>query len=77
MNYKNHFTDIFESIPDYRQIVLQIFLIKDDEKSLKENGCSKNDINQLSLEFKKILLEKHETFSIMSKISKKKLLKAF
>ena len=48
---------MFESIPDYRKIVLLLFLIQNDKKILKEIGFSKNDINQLSIEFKKILLE--------------------
>ena len=49
------FKDLFESIPDYRKIVLLMFLIGDDKNLLKEFGFSKKDINQLSLEFKNIL----------------------
>ena len=56
----NYFKDLFESIPDYRKIVLLMFLIKDDKNLLKEIGFSKSDINLLSLEFKNILLEQHE-----------------
>ena len=33
--------DLFESIPDYREIVLSMFLIKDDKNLLKEVGFSK------------------------------------
>ena len=40
MNYENSFKDIFESIPDYRKIVLLIFLIQNDKKFLKEIGFS-------------------------------------
>ena len=36
MNYENSFEDIFESIPDYRRIVLLKFLNKNDEDLLKE-----------------------------------------
>ena len=36
MNYENYFKDIFESIPDYRKIVLLIFLIQNDKNLLKE-----------------------------------------
>ena len=44
MNYVNYFKDIFESITDYRKIVLLIFLIQNDKNLLKEIGFSKNDI---------------------------------
>ena len=62
MNNVNYFKDLFESIPDYRKIVLLMFLIKDDKNLLKEVGFSKNDINLLSLEFKNILLEEYENY---------------
>ena len=58
----NYFTDLFESIPDYKKIVLLIFLIRNDKNLLKEIGFSKNDINQLNLEFKNILLEVYEEY---------------
>ena len=60
MNNQNYFTDIFESIHDYKKIVLLIFLIQNDKNLLKEIGFSKNDINRLSIEFKNILIEQHE-----------------
>ena len=62
MNNENYFKDIFESIPDYRKIVLLIFLIQNDKNLLKEIGFSKNDISRLSIEFKKILLEEFEDY---------------
>ena len=31
MNYENYFRDMFESITDYRKIVLLIFLIQNDK----------------------------------------------
>ena len=62
MNFENYFKDIFKSIPDYRKIVLLIFLIEIDGKLLKEIGFSKNDIDQLSLECKNILIEEHENY---------------
>ena len=62
MNNVYYFKDLFESIPDYRKIVLLMFLIKDDKNLLKEVGFSKNDINFLSLEFKNILLEEFEEY---------------
>ena len=60
MNNINYFQDLFESIHDYRKIVLLMFLIKDYKTLLKEIGFSKNDINHLSLEVKNILLEEYE-----------------
>ena len=58
----NYFTELFESIPDYKKIVLLIFLIQNDKNLLKEIGFSKNGINLLNLEFKKILLEEFENY---------------
>ena len=60
MNNENYFKNIFESIPDYRKIVLVIFLIKKDEDLLQEVGFSERDINPLNNEFKNILIEQHE-----------------
>ena len=48
MNNVNYFKDLFESITDYRKIVLLIFLIQNDKNLLKEIGFSKNDINRLN-----------------------------
>ena len=62
MNNSNYFEDIFESIHDYKKIVLLIFLIQNDKNLLKEIGFSKNDINQLSIEFKNIILEEFEEY---------------
>ena len=57
MDHVNYFKDLFESITDYRKIVLLIFLIKDERNLMKEIGFSENDINQLPLEFGNILIE--------------------
>ena len=62
MENENYFKEIFESIHDYKKIVLLIFLIQNDKNLLKEIGFSKNDINRLSIEFKKILLEEFEEY---------------
>ena len=62
MNYENYFRDIFNSITDYRKIVLFLFLIQNDKNFLKEIGFSKNDINLLNLEFKNILLEEFKNY---------------
>ena len=50
MDNINYIKDLFESIPDYRKIVLLIFLIQNDKNLIHEVGFSKNDINRLNLE---------------------------
>ena len=62
MDNENYFKDIFESIHDYKKIVLLIFLIQNDKNLLKEIGFSLNDINRLSIEFNKIILEEFEEY---------------
>ena len=62
MTYGNLFKNLFESVPDYRKIVLIIFSIKDDKNLLKEISFNKIDISQLSLEFEIILLEQHQNY---------------
>ena len=62
MNNVNYFKDMFESIPDYRKIVLLIYLIQNDKNSLKEIGFCKEEPNLLNLEFKNILIGEHENF---------------
>ena len=56
----NYYTDLFESIPDCKNIVLLMFLIKNDVNFLYECGFLKGDINFLYKEFKNILLELNE-----------------
>ena len=53
---------MFESIPDYRNLVLYQFLIENDKKILKEVGFSENDINRISLGFKNIFMEQNEEY---------------
>ena len=80
VNNVNYFKDLFESIPDYKKIVLLMFLIKNDVNFLYECGFLKGDINFLYREFKKILLElngdyldhiKNQEESIIEKILNK------
>ena len=51
-----------ESIPDYKKIVLKMFLIKNDFEFVHEGGCLKNDKNRLCLEFQKKLNEQNEDY---------------
>ena len=62
MNNVNYFTDLFKSIPDYKKIVLIMFLIKNDVIFINECRFLKGDINFLYKEFKKILLELNEDY---------------
>ena len=62
MDNINYLKDLFESIPDYKKIVLLMFLIKNDVNFLYECGFLKGDINYLYKEFKNILLELNEEY---------------
>ena len=53
---------MFESIEDYRKIVLLIFLIQNDKNLLREVGFSERDINRLKLECKNILMKQNEEY---------------
>ena len=77
MNNENYFKDLFESIPDYRKIVLLIFLIQNDKNLLKEIGFSKKDINLLNLEFKNIIIEEFEEYLSYIKNEEESLLQKF
>ena len=79
MNNVKYFEDLFESIPDYRKIVLLLFLIENDVNSLYECGFKKGNIHYLYKKFRDILLElneeylgyiKNEVESILEKFSK-------
>ena len=60
MKYENYFKDMFESIPDYRKLVLLVFLVKNDVDLLKEYGFL--NINRLNEEYKEIFIEQNEEF---------------
>ena len=77
MNFENYFKDTFESIPDYRNIVLLFFLNRNDKDLLEECGFLKNDSNRLSKEYKNILMEQDEQNLDHIKTKKKVLLKRF
>ena len=62
MDNIKYFKNLFESIPDYKKIVLLMFLIKNDVNFLYECGFLKGDINFLYKEYKKILLELIEDY---------------
>ena len=62
MKFKNFFKDMFESIPDYRKIVLIISLFKNDKKFLQECGFLYSDNDSLNKEFKIFLTEQNEKY---------------
>ena len=62
MNNVNYFKDLFESIPDYKKIVLIMFLIKKDVDMLYECGFLRGYITFLYREFKNILFELNKDY---------------
>ena len=62
MNNVNYYTDFFESISDFKKVVLLLFLIKSDVYFLYEYGFLRGDVNLLYKEFKNILLELNEEY---------------
>ena len=59
---ENYFKDLFEPIPDYRQIVLLLFFFPNDNDLLHEIGFSERNINCLKVEFKNMLKKQHEEY---------------
>ena len=47
MDHVKYFKDLFEFIPDYRKIVLLMFLNENDSAFLHECGFLKDDNNRL------------------------------
>ena len=62
MNNVKFFEDLFESIPDYRKILLIMFLIKNDVNLLYESGFLKGAIHYLYKKIRDILLELNEEY---------------
>ena len=62
MNYENYFKGLFESIPDYKKILLLMILYQNDKDLLHEVAFSERDTNRLNKEFKSILIEQHKEY---------------
>ena len=77
MNNVNFFTELLESIADYKKIVLLLFLFKNDFIFLYECGFLKVDINFLYTEFKNILLELNENYLNLIKNQEESVLEKF
>ena len=54
--------DLFESKPDYKKIVLLMFLIHNDKSLLHEIGFSERGISRIIIVFKNILKEQLEEY---------------
>ena len=70
MDKTNYFGALFKLLPDYRKIVLLVFLIKKDADFLRECGFLEKDINRLNEEFMNKLLEQKNTILITLKMKK-------
>ena len=77
MDNVTYFKDLVESIPDYKKIVLLMFLIKNDVNFLYECGFLTGDINFLYKEYKNILLELNEDYLDHIKNQEESLLEKF
>ena len=62
MDNINYFKDFFESIHDYKKILLLILLIQNDKDLLHGVAFSERDISRLNKDFKNILIEEHENY---------------
>ena len=62
MDHKDYFKDLFKSIPNYRKIVLLMFLIGNDLDFLTECRFFKSDINRFCIEFENFLIKQSEDF---------------
>ena len=77
MGIVNYFKDLFESKPDYKKIVLLMFLNKNDVNFLYECGFLKGEIKFPYKEFKNILLELNEDYLDHIKNQEEKILEKF
>ena len=72
-----YFRDIFESIPDYRKIVILEIRMKKEKKLLHECGFPKDDINRSGLEFKKSYLKRMTIICLTLKMMKNQFSRKF
>ena len=68
---------MFESIQDYRKIVILMFLIQIDKNLLHEIGFSAQDVNRLNLEFKNNLIDQHEEYLDYNKYEEESVIEKF
>ena len=68
MDISKNFEGLLGSIPNYRKIVLLIFIFQNDKDSIREIGFSERDNNCRNLEFKNYLIEQREEYLSYIKI---------
>ena len=54
-----------------------MFLIQNDKNLLREIGFSERDINRLYLEFRKILIKRHEKYLVYAENEEESILERF
>ena len=62
MEYVKHFKEVFQSIPDYRTLVLLVFLIENYVVIFQEGDFLTYDIIDLCKDFRKIVLQKNDEY---------------
>ena len=77
MDYVNYLKDLFGSIPDYKKVVLSIFLIKKDDDILHQIGFSEREITRLNLECKILLTEQDQEYLEYIKNEEQSILEKF
>ena len=77
MKYGNSCKDMFESILDYRKIVLLKFLIQNDDDIITDCGFLRKDINSLNDEIENNLREQNEKYLDYIKNEEEAVLKRF
>ena len=74
MNRVNCFKDMFESIQDFRKIVLLTLLFKYEVDLLQESGYLKNDNISLRLQNKKVSMEQKDDYLDYTKNQEKSII---
>ena len=77
MKNENYFTDLFESIPDYRKIVFLVVLFQNDKDLLHRIGFNESNINRLNLGCKNFSIEQHEEYLDYDKIEEESIVERF
>ena len=73
----NYFKVLFESISDYRKIVLLTFLFQNDKNLLQKIGLSECNIERLNLEFNNILSEQIDEYQSYDKNPEETIIERF
>ena len=68
---------MLESIPDYRKIVLLLFLFQNDKDLIREIGFSEHDFKRLNLEFKSILIKQNDEYLAYVKHEEESVIESF